>query len=197
LGGGSPPISTAATSAASRASPRHSNTASSVSTKVRAHSGAPSGRSGRGCGGHTYGTDSIGGRVRFQKTGEAGSALLSTWCLDLPFPGASFGLRMVRKSKLLLSLSLLLAALSVGLCRVGLAQGDADLEAPGLAPFPATMAHGATLFQNVRIFDGKSDALSAPYDVLVRTTSSSAYLRARSPSTRRLTSASLLQTGGC
>jgi imidazolonepropionase-like amidohydrolase len=87
---------------------------------------------------------------------------------DLPFPGASFGLRMARKSKLLLSLSLLLAALSVGLCRVGLAQGDADLEAPGLAPFPATMAHGATLFQNVRIFDGKSDALSAPSDVLVK-----------------------------
>src|SRR4029077_4048815 len=80
----------------------------------------------------------------------------------------SFGLRMVRKLKLLVSLSLLLAALSVGLCRVSLAQGDADLEARGLAPFPATMARGATLFQNVRIFDGKSDALSAPSDVLVK-----------------------------
>ena len=75
---------------------------------------------------------------------------------------------MVRKLKLLLSLSLLLAALSIGLCRLSLAQGDADLEAPGLAPFPATMARGATLFQNVRIFDGKSDALSAPSDVLVK-----------------------------
>jgi imidazolonepropionase-like amidohydrolase len=75
---------------------------------------------------------------------------------------------MVRKLKLFLSLSLLLAALSVGLCRSGLAQGDADLEAPGLAPFPTTLAHGATLFQNVRIFDGKSDALSAPSDVLVK-----------------------------
>ena len=71
---------------------------------------------------------------------------------------------MVRKLKLLL----LLAALSVGLCRLSLAQGDADLEAPGLAPFPATIARGATLFQNVRIFDGKSDALSAPSDVLVK-----------------------------
>jgi imidazolonepropionase-like amidohydrolase len=51
---------------------------------------------------------------------------------------------------------------------LGLAQGDADLEALGLAPFPATLAHGATLFQNVRIFDGKSDALSAPSEVLVK-----------------------------
>src|SRR6516225_7370594 len=76
--------------------------------------------------------------------------------------------RMARKLKLLLSLSLLLAALSVGFCRLGLAQGDADLEALGLAPFPATLAHGATLFQNVRIFDGKSDALSAPSEVLVK-----------------------------
>jgi imidazolonepropionase-like amidohydrolase len=49
-----------------------------------------------------------------------------------------------------------------------LAQGDADLEAPGLAPFPAILARGATLLQNVRIFDGKSDTLSAPSDVLVK-----------------------------
>ena len=45
----------------------------------------------------------------------------------------------------------LLAALLIGLCRGSLAQGDADLEAPGLAPFPATLARGATLFQSVRI----------------------------------------------
>ena len=75
---------------------------------------------------------------------------------------------MLRKLKLALCLSLVLAALVIGLCRVSLAQGDADLEAPGLAPFPATLARGATLFQNVRIFDGKSDALSAPSDVLVK-----------------------------
>jgi imidazolonepropionase-like amidohydrolase len=49
-----------------------------------------------------------------------------------------------------------------------LAQGNADLEAPGLAPFPAILARGATLLQNVRIFDGKSDTLSAPSDVLVK-----------------------------
>jgi hypothetical protein len=65
--------------------------------------------------------------------------------------------------------SLVLAALLVGLCQASLGQGDADLEAPGLAPFPATLASGApTLFQNVRIFDGKSAALSAPSNVLVR-----------------------------
>jgi imidazolonepropionase-like amidohydrolase len=75
---------------------------------------------------------------------------------------------MLRKLKLALCLSLVLAALVIGLCRVSLAQGDADLEAPGLAPFPATLARGTTLFQNVRIFDGKSDALSAPSDVLVK-----------------------------
>jgi imidazolonepropionase-like amidohydrolase len=75
---------------------------------------------------------------------------------------------MLRKLNLALCLSLGLAALVIGHCRVSLAQGDTDLEAPGLAPFPATLARGATLFQNVRIFDGKSDALSAPSDVLVK-----------------------------
>jgi hypothetical protein len=53
-------------------------------------------------------------------------------------------------------------------CRASLGQGNADLEAPGLAPFPVTLARGATLFQNVRIFDGKSDPLYAPSDVLVK-----------------------------
>jgi hypothetical protein len=66
---------------------------------------------------------------------------------------------MVRTLKRALFPSLLLAALLVGLCRGSLAQGDADLEAPGLAPFPVTLARGATLFQSVRIFDGKGDAL--------------------------------------
>ena len=48
------------------------------------------------------------------------------------------------------------------------AQGDADLEAPGLEPFTASVSGGTTLFQNVRIFDGKSSTLSAPSNVLVR-----------------------------
>ena len=70
--------------------------------------------------------------------------------------------------KLTLWPSLMLAALSVGLCQVGQAQ-DYDLAAPGSVP-PPTLASGgpATLFQNVRIFDGKSGALSAPANVLVR-----------------------------
>jgi imidazolonepropionase-like amidohydrolase len=76
---------------------------------------------------------------------------------------------MVRKLKLVLYPSLVLAALLVELCRTVLGQGDADLEAPGLAPFPATLAGDTvTLFQNVRIFDGRNGALSAPSDVLIR-----------------------------
>jgi imidazolonepropionase-like amidohydrolase len=83
--------------------------------------------------------------------------------------GAVFALRIVRKLKRLLSPSLVLAALSIGLCQASLGQGDADLEAPGLPTFPTTLAGGAvTLFQNVRIFDGASAALSAPSNVLVR-----------------------------
>lgn len=62
---------------------------------------------------------------------------------------------------------LLSAALSAGLCQASLGQ-DYILAAPGPAS-PATLASSdATLFQNVRIFDGKSAALSAPSNVLVR-----------------------------
>src|SRR6202011_2028790 len=81
----------------------------------------------------------------------------------------SFGATMVRKLKPALYPLLLTAALLAGLCRASLGQGDADLEAPGLAPFHTTLAGGATtLFQNVRIFNGKSASLSAPSNVLVR-----------------------------
>ena len=67
-------------------------------------------------------------------------------------------------------IGLVLAALLVGLCQPSLGQvGDAILEEPGLQPFPTPLASSAaTLFQNVRIFDGKSAALSAPSNVLVR-----------------------------
>ena len=80
-----------------------------------------------------------------------------------------FALSIIRKLKPVLCPLLVLAGLSGGLCQASLGQGDADLEAPGLAPFPTPSAGGAaTLFQNVRIFDGKSAALSAPSNVLVR-----------------------------
>jgi imidazolonepropionase-like amidohydrolase len=83
--------------------------------------------------------------------------------------GMPFGATMVRKLKLALYPLLVTAALLVGLCRASLGQGDADLEAPGLAPFHGTLAAAATtLFQNVRIFNGKSAALSAPSNVLVK-----------------------------
>jgi imidazolonepropionase-like amidohydrolase len=76
----------------------------------------------------------------------------------------------IRILKLALGAPLILAAaLVVGPCRVSFAQGDADLEAPGLEPFVAAdRGGGTTLFQNVRIFDGRSGALSAPSNVLVK-----------------------------
>src|SRR3984893_6479083 len=82
--------------------------------------------------------------------------------------GASIGRKILPQLKLSLCRSLASAALLVGLCGASLAQGDADLEAPGLPGFAATLASGATLFQNVRIFDGKSATLSAPSNVLVK-----------------------------
>ena len=82
--------------------------------------------------------------------------------------GASIGQKILRRLKLSLCPSLLSAALLVGLCEASLGQGDADLEAPSLPAFAATLASGATLFQNVRIFDGKSATLSAPSNVLVK-----------------------------
>jgi imidazolonepropionase-like amidohydrolase len=79
------------------------------------------------------------------------------------------GPMMIRILKLALSTPLVLAAaLVVGPCRVSLAQGDADLEAPGLEPFTAAVSGDTTLFQNVRIFDGRSSVLSAPSNVLVK-----------------------------
>jgi imidazolonepropionase-like amidohydrolase len=70
----------------------------------------------------------------------------------------------------LAQIGLVLAAFLVGLCRPSLGQvGDAILEEPGSAPPPARSTNSAvTLFQNVRIFDGKNAALSAPSNVLVR-----------------------------
>jgi Amidohydrolase family len=55
-----------------------------------------------------------------------------------------------------------------GFCQIALAQGDADLAAPGETPAPTASAGSSTLFQNVRIFDGRSAALSPPSNVLVK-----------------------------
>jgi imidazolonepropionase-like amidohydrolase len=70
-------------------------------------------------------------------------------------------------AKRVLCRALALAALSLGLSQTGLAQ-DYDLEAPGAAPPAAPLSTGVTLFENVRIFDGKSATLSLPSNVLVR-----------------------------
>src|SRR5262245_57627082 len=76
---------------------------------------------------------------------------------------ASFGLTMIRKLKRGLYRSLVLTVFLVGLCEAEQAQ-----EAPGAGSSTTFTSGAVTLFQNVRIFDGKSDALSAPSNVLVR-----------------------------
>jgi imidazolonepropionase-like amidohydrolase len=87
--------------------------------------------------------------------------------LGIVFFGTLLGRRMRRHLELARPPSLVWAILLIGLCQVSLAQ-DYDLAGPDLTP-PVTLVSGAvTLYQNVRIFDGKSVALSAPSNVLVR-----------------------------
>ena len=75
---------------------------------------------------------------------------------------ASFGLATIRALTRTQYRPLVLAALLVGLCQTGEAQ-------PAQHTSPSTPSGGAvTLFQNVRIFDGKSSTLSGPSNVLVR-----------------------------
>src|SRR5215467_5592058 len=70
---------------------------------------------------------------------------------------------MNQKLKRVRDRSWIVAALLLGLCQAGQMQ-----QALGATP-PLTPAAGAvTLFQNVRIFDGKSGTLSGPSNVLVR-----------------------------
>ena len=58
---------------------------------------------------------------------------------------------------------LTLSALLLGLCQAGQAQ-----QAPSAPPPAASVGGAVTLYQNVRIFDGRSGALSGPTNVLVR-----------------------------
>jgi imidazolonepropionase-like amidohydrolase len=80
---------------------------------------------------------------------------------------ASLGLTTIRKLTCGGYRSLVWAALLVGLSQASLGQ-DYEFAAPGLAPPAALVNGGTTLFQNVRIFDGKTAALSTPSSVLVR-----------------------------
>ena len=89
----------------------------------------------------------------------------TTWGVNLAM---ELGRTVTRILGLALGPTLMLtSAFVVASCQAGLAQGDADLEAPGLAPFATPAGPQPTLFQNVRIFDGRSAALSAPSNVLV------------------------------
>ena len=64
---------------------------------------------------------------------------------------------------------MLAAALMAGACKASLAQGDADLEAPGLESFPAPVKRRRDAFsRNVRIFDGEKRRVSATVNVLVK-----------------------------
>jgi imidazolonepropionase-like amidohydrolase len=87
-------------------------------------------------------------------------ALEKDWCRRCA-TCASFRVTIAWNLKHYLYWSLVLAVLLVGLCQTGQAQ-----VAPGASP--STTGGAITLFQNVRIFDGKSAALSAPVNVLIR-----------------------------
>src|SRR5215813_6671686 len=73
------------------------------------------------------------------------------------------GEHMNQKVKRVRNPSWILAALLVGLCQEGQVQ-----QALGATPSVTPAASAVTLFQNVRIFDGKSGTLSGPSNVLVR-----------------------------
>jgi imidazolonepropionase-like amidohydrolase len=98
--------------------------------------------------------------------GGAGQKFRATRGLDLAMELGRTGARIL--GPVLGPTLMLAAAVVVGSCQVSSAQGDADLEAPGLAPFATPASPQPTLFQNVRIFDGRSATLSAPSNVLVR-----------------------------
>ena len=61
----------------------------------------------------------------------------------------------------------LLSVILSGFCGLASAQ-DYDIEVPGLDPVTPAATEGATLFENVRIFDGNGLDLSPPSNLLVR-----------------------------
>jgi imidazolonepropionase-like amidohydrolase len=83
------------------------------------------------------------------------------------FPSASFVRAVVWNLPRALCAPLLSAALLFGLCQPGQAQYEA-LELGPEEAAPILPVGGVTVFQNVRIFDGKNAALSPPSSVLVR-----------------------------
>ena len=80
----------------------------------------------------------------------------------------SFALTMIQNMRRMFLPPVLSAVLLIGLCQQGLAQYEALELGPEEAAAPTLPTGGATLFQNVRIFDGKNAALSAPTIVLVK-----------------------------
>lgn len=78
----------------------------------------------------------------------------------------SKGLAMLQPFRLMRGRSLVFVALLLGLGQASLAQ--TNLETADETPPPTLASAATTLFENVRIFDGKSAALSAPSNVLIR-----------------------------
>lgn len=99
---------------------------------------------------------------------------------------------MARKPKRILGPLLVSAAILAGFCQTGLAQKAPD--ASGSAPSALT-SDGVTLFQNVRIFDGKNAPLSEPANVLVRGNQIERISRTPIPVDRRATT-SIIDGGG-
>jgi hypothetical protein len=83
------------------------------------------------------------------------------------FPSTSFVRAVVWNLPRALCAPLLSAALLFGLCQPGHAQYEA-LELGPEEAAPILPVGGVTVFQNVRIFDGRNAALSPPSGVLVR-----------------------------
>lgn len=75
--------------------------------------------------------------------------------------------RRPKRSRSIRSL-VVVAALALGLGPAAVTQAGTEPSPQAVAATPASATDGAVLFRNVRIFDGKSPALSPPSEVLVR-----------------------------
>jgi imidazolonepropionase-like amidohydrolase len=73
----------------------------------------------------------------------------------------------IRKTSCIYRHIALLSVILLGFYGLASAQ-DYDIEVPGLDPVAPAATEGATLFQNVRIFDGNGPDLSPPSNLLVR-----------------------------
>jgi imidazolonepropionase-like amidohydrolase len=113
-------------------------------------------------------------RIRFRSQArrpelELGSEKRQEWSLDPISPSQKEKEQNINSKSMRAKIGLASAAfILAGFCQMAVAQGDAGLAAPGETPAATASASGSTLFQDVRIFDGRSAALSPPSNVLVK-----------------------------